>query len=108
MHGVIGRTSRRRLTKYLIPIADIINIVDVHVLEQEIQLEHIMRLYEIEPLDREHITRELEQFEERGAKVDEELLKASQLARGAMQHAKEQADREIFAHVEPFMKQIEQ
>ncbi|MDM8522883.1 adenylate/guanylate cyclase domain-containing protein [Desulfococcaceae bacterium HSG8] len=105
-HERLSRANERvaDLTRYLIPITDIINIVDVHVLEQEIHLEHIMRLYEIEPLDKEHLARESEQFEDRGTKVDEELLKAIQLARDAIQHAKETEDRGIFARSEPFME----
>ncbi len=96
------------LAEYLIPITDIINIVDVHVLEQEIHFEHIMKLYEIEPIDQEHITREFEQFEKRGAKVAEELLKAITLSQDAIQYAKEVENQGIFARLEPFMEQIEQ
>jgi len=95
------------LTEYLIPITNIINIVDAHVLEQEIHFEKIMKLYEVEPLDREHIARECEQFEVRGTKVDEELLKGIQLAKDAIQHAKEAEDREILARFEPIMERIE-
>lgn len=95
------------LAEYLIPITGIINIVDVHVLEQEIHFENIMKLYEIEPLDQEHITRELQQFEQRGVNVDQELFKAVQLSKHAIQYGKEAEDQDLFSRLEPIMQQVE-
>jgi adenylate cyclase len=96
------------LTRYLIPVTGVVNMVDVHVLEQEVQLESILKLYEIEPLDKAHIARQFEQFEARGVQVDEELARATQLLQEAVQQARGASDQEIFTRLAPSITEIEQ
>ena len=64
------------LTESVIPITDAVTLMDIHVLEQEIHLERILRLFEISPLNPQDIIREYKLFKQRGELVNKEIDKA--------------------------------
>jgi len=78
------------LSERLIPILGLINEVDALALEQEVHFERILKLYEIQPLNIEHIAEEQSQFEKRSEKVDEALKSAIRLAQNQHRPPQEQ------------------
>ena len=46
------------ISEFLVPLTALLANIDVHALEQEIHLERMLRLYEIAPLNVEHMSRE--------------------------------------------------
>jgi len=95
------------LTQYLIPITSSVDLIEIHVLEQEVHFENLLRLYEIEPLNQSYIDRELASFEERSALVDQELTMVIALAQEATQKMTQSQDQTIITRLEPIMEKIE-
>ncbi|MEM9769567.1 MAG: hypothetical protein AAF892_17025, partial [Cyanobacteria bacterium P01_D01_bin.71] len=95
------------LAEYVIPITDEVAAIDVHALEQELHFERVQKLYEMEPLDLDHIARELAAFEARGKLVDEEIAEAIALSKTALEEATLSHDREEWSRIEPMLEEIE-
>ena len=72
------------ISEFLVPLTALLANIDVHALEQEIHLERMLRLYEIAPLNVEHVSRELAGFEKRGGLVDAEIEQATQGVNAAL------------------------
>lgn len=68
------------LSEHLIPISGLVNEINALALEQEVHFERVLKLYEIHPLNIEHIIAEQNQFETRSKKVDAMLKEAIHLA----------------------------
>ncbi|MBE9128764.1 MULTISPECIES: hypothetical protein [unclassified Coleofasciculus] len=94
------------LAESIIPISDRVAQVGIHALEQELYFERILKLYEIEPLNRAQIAREKAQFEQQGNRVDQKLAAAVQLTQKAIAHAKITANEQELAQIMPMLAQI--
>ena len=94
------------IADYLVPLERLIAEVNIHALEQEIRFERIGRLYEIEPLDEDHVQREREGFEEHGRLIDAALDKAIRLGNEALGHAATTPDIVEFARLEPALEDV--
>lgn len=93
------------IAEYLVPITAYIAEIDVYALKQEIHIERVFRLYEIEPINHEHIQVELAKFEEYDVFVDEGIEKAIALANQAIEHhAQSIQDIIELARFEPVLK----
>ncbi|NES22339.1 MAG: HAMP domain-containing protein [Symploca sp. SIO3E6] len=95
------------LANYTIPITNFVAKVNVHTLEQERHSERILKLYEVEPLDLELIEQERQLFEQRGDRVDEDLVQAIQLVDQATTEAQIAANRQKWTQIKPILEQIE-
>jgi len=95
------------LANYTIPITNFVAKVNVHSLEQERHAERVLKLYEIEPLDLEHIEEEKKLFEERSDRVDEDLAQVTQLVNQAIKQAQINANRQKWTQIKPILEQIE-
>lgn len=101
------------IADYVIPITDLVAEIDVHALEQELLFERILKLYETEPpagqalRHRRHIFMELQQFEQRGQRVDQELAKAEALMKTAIANAHLATNRQEWLKLEPRIERIE-
>ncbi|MBF0289118.1 MAG: HAMP domain-containing protein [SAR324 cluster bacterium] len=95
------------LSEYIIPITNIVSIIDVHVLEQELYLETLFKLSESENTDKQNFNKQLEKTEEKGRLVDEELEKALKIVVKAEQAAKLEKDRQAFLKIAPLLRKIE-
>ena len=95
------------LSQYLTRLTEEVAQINVHALEQEIHYERAVRLLSREERDEELIKSELEQFEERGELVDEELKEAIALAHAGIENATQQRDIIEFARVEPILEVLE-
>jgi class 3 adenylate cyclase len=80
--------------------------IDMHVLEQEIHLERMLRFYETEPLDPKKIQIELDAFEQRNELVDREIAEAIALSQKAVKQAKITQDIIEFARLEPMFQEL--
>ncbi|NES96374.1 MAG: HAMP domain-containing protein [Desertifilum sp. SIO1I2] len=96
------------LAKYIIPISDRVAQVGIHALEQELYFERILKLYEIEPLNRAQIEQEEAQFNQRGDRIDQKLAQAEQLTQKAIAHAKITANEQEWVQIMPMLAQIKQ
>lgn len=96
------------LAKYIIPISDRVAQVGIHALEQELYFERILKLYEIEPLNRAQIEQEKAQFAQRGDRIDQKLAQAEQLTQKAITHAKITANEQEWVQIMPMLAQIKQ
>ncbi len=95
------------LDRFIIPVTNIVSLINVHVLEQEVHLERLIKILEAREKDPEHYNREFERFEERGHLVDEEIKKAIELTKLAVEEAILEEDREEFRKLEPKLHRIE-
>ena len=93
---------------YLTPLTEYVAEVNVHVLEQEIHFERIVRIYEREPVDRAYLEAELAKFEERGAWVDEEIHEAIALTQMALENTYIDENRVEFAQFMPLLTVLEE
>ncbi len=96
------------LADYILPITDEVAEIDVHALEQELHFERVQRLYETEPIALDLIAAEIDRFEARGDRVDEELLTALSLITQAENHPNLQTTPTTWATIQPLLKAIEQ
>jgi adenylate cyclase len=96
------------LAKYIIPISDRVAQVGIHALEQELYFERILKLYEIEPLNRAQIEQEKAQFAQRGDHIDQKLAETEQLTQKAIAHAKITANEQEWIQIMPMLAQIKQ
>lgn len=75
------------IAQYLTPITEHLATINVHVLEQELNFERMLRYYETEPLDLKAVKAESAAFEARGRQIDAEIAAATELAEAAAQRA---------------------
>jgi adenylate cyclase len=95
------------LTEYIIPITDAIAVIDVHALEQQLHFERVLKLYEIEPINREHLSSERIGLEQRTRMVGEEIEQAIRLSKVAIDKAITEKDKQKFRDIEPMLERIE-
>ncbi len=95
------------LDKYIIPITNAVSLIDVHVLEQEVYMERLFRIAESKEKDQDHFDEQLNKFEEKGHRIDEEISKAIELILLAEKNAILQEDKRIFKKFEPQLVSIE-
>ena len=94
------------LTEYLIPIADIITDVDVHVLTQRIHLERLLRFKEDLTINRTRIENERQDFMKRSEKVHQELSTAVTLIMTAVKNAIDPTDQDMLSGLLPRLKKV--
>ena len=75
------------IAEYLTPLTESVAQINVHVLEQQIHFERMLKISEIEPFNQARLDQELAVFEERGQLVDEELDAAIALAQESVENA---------------------
>ena len=95
------------LAQYIVPITDLIAITDVHSLEQELNFERVLKLYQVEPPNSPQINIHQAEFERRGEQVDQELDKAISLVKAAIANASDPEIQQEFSKLEPMLRQIE-
>ncbi|MEO0535717.1 MAG: adenylate/guanylate cyclase domain-containing protein [Cyanobacteria bacterium P01_A01_bin.123] len=96
------------IAEYLTPLTESVALVNVHVLEQEIHLQRIFKIYEIEPLDQAKLQQELAAFEDRGQLVDEELEAAIALAQESVNNSHRLAGVIELTRVEALLEVLEE
>ena len=97
----------KEVVEYYAPLARSITNIDIHVLEQEILLERLFRLYEAEPRDIAAIKQETDGFQERGSQVDEEIVIAERLVAQGVEDLSREIDKIEMARLGPMLKYIE-
>ncbi|MEM7769873.1 MAG: adenylate/guanylate cyclase domain-containing protein [Cyanobacteria bacterium P01_E01_bin.6] len=95
------------LAHYLTKLTEDVALINVHVLEQEIHFERVVRGLETDPVDHVLVDEELAQFEERGVLVDEQLEQAIALAEHAIHNAAKPEDVIEFARIQPLLEVME-
>lgn len=96
------------IAEYLTPLTKYVAEVNVHVLEQEIHFERLVRAYERQPIDRPQIEAELALFAERGQQVDDEIHGAIALTKSALTHTHTNRNRVKFAQFMPLLTVLEE
>jgi len=95
------------IAEYTTPITEQVARVNVHVLEQQIYFERVLRLYETEPVDLEQVEQELVKFQKLGRLVDQEIEQAIALSQEAIEAAKQTRNLIEFARLEPLLEILE-
>lgn len=96
------------IAAYLTPITENLAEINVHVLEQEIHFERVLRHYEIAPPVQRQIALEEAGFEARGQLVDEEIAAAMALADAAAKNAYQLEDVLEIARLIPLLMVLEE
>ena len=96
------------IAEYLTPITENLAEINVHVLEQEIHFERVLRYYEIDPVDASRVSQEITAFESRGELVDEEIAQAMTLADAAAENAYRVENLLEIARIRPLLTVLEE
>lgn len=95
------------LSEYTISLTDSVTEINIHVLKQHFFLHRIFRFYELEPINRQRIDREIANFEGRGDLVDTELERANSLIKQALSDRQlPTSKKQIYALI-PILEKIE-
>ena len=102
----LNRVNRelKEIAHYMVPLTTKITQIDVHSLVQKIHLEQILLLYEVTPLDKQQISKELDRFRVRTMQVERELGEAQQLSNQVIQHAVEVSKIVEYARLGPYLE----
>ncbi|NER80210.1 MAG: hypothetical protein F6K42_11635 [Leptolyngbya sp. SIO1D8] len=95
------------IADYLAPLTETVANINVHVLEQEIHFERMLRYHETEPVNLALVEAEEAAFEERGQQVDEDIAAAIELADLAAGEAYKPADILEVARIRPLLDVLE-
>lgn len=95
------------IAHYLTRLSKLVTEVNVHVLDQDIYFERVLRLYETEPLDLKQIEQEQKKFEEPGLQIDQVINKAIKLSEDAIETADNNDDIKEFSRLAPLLEQLE-
>ncbi|NES96373.1 MAG: hypothetical protein F6K32_14290, partial [Desertifilum sp. SIO1I2] len=95
------------IAHYLTRLSKLVTQVNVHILEQDIYFERILRLYETKPLDLKQIQQEQKRFEEPSLQIDRAINQAIKLSEDAIETANNNADIKEFARLAPLLEQLE-
>ncbi len=96
------------ISRYSIPLRNMIAGIDSEIAEQEIDLERIFRLYEVTPPNHDRIQDSHKRFEDRNAVIDNQIQTAIRLANDALNHMDERHEIVEFARFEPVLRNIEE
>ncbi|NEQ51870.1 MAG: HAMP domain-containing protein [Leptolyngbya sp. SIO3F4] len=96
------------IADYLAPLTENIANINIHVLEQEIHFERMVRYYQTDAADLAKIEAEEIAFEERGQQVDKDIAAAIKLAEKAAVEAYKPADILEIARVRPLLDVLEE
>lgn len=104
----LNRVNRelKEIAYYMVPLTKKITQVDRHLLEQGIHLERILQLYEIKPLDKKRLRKEMSTFKKRTSQVELELAESQQLSNEAIHHANSVNKIIEFARLEPYLENL--
>ena len=103
-------TEIEEIAEQDMPLTEAITAITIHQLEQAINFERMLRYgEEMEQIEaaRGRFEKTFERFEELTKQVDEEILEAEALAKGAIEHAATPEAREEFEHVLEALEKIE-
>ncbi|NEP12863.1 MAG: HAMP domain-containing protein [Symploca sp. SIO2C1] len=95
------------IADYITPVTEQVAKVNVHVLEQQVHFERVLRFYETEPVNLEQVEQELLSFEERSRLVDQEIEQAIALSQEAIENARKTPNLVEFARLEPLLEILE-
>ncbi|NER25256.1 MAG: HAMP domain-containing protein [Symploca sp. SIO1C2] len=95
------------IAEYITPVTEQVAKVNVHVLEQQLHFERVLRFYETEPVNLKQVEQELVNFEERGRLVDQEIEQAIALSQEAIEAARKTQNLIEFARLEPLLEILE-
>ncbi len=95
------------IADYITPVTERVAKVNVHVLEQQVHFERVLRFYETEPVNFKQVEQELLSFEERSRLVDQEIEQAIALSQEAIENARKTPNLVKFARLEPLLEILE-
>ncbi|NET31676.1 MAG: adenylate/guanylate cyclase domain-containing protein [Cyanothece sp. SIO1E1] len=96
------------LAEYVFPITDIMGEVNVHTLEQQVQFEHILKLYAIDPPATEQIQPEHQQFQAQSNQLEQFIVEAISLAQQAVAHvAATDTDEPTFSQLQTRLQHVQ-
>ncbi len=96
------------MTKGLLPVADALARIEIHLLEQEIHYERALRMIQGGFHDEQHSKEELEKFESIGAEVAQEVIDAKEMVERNLKRLHLMDDVIELARLEPVLTQFEQ
>ncbi len=94
------------LTEYIIPIADTVALVDIHILEQKVHLSRKIRLLSTKPLDEKRIKYENEQVTQRREEIYEELSTTIDLVHKAAHDRQNEKNKAEMEKIEALLTNI--
>ena len=94
------------LTEIINPLTDAICRIETHALEEEVRFERIVRLYHMNPIDKERIVRERALYEQRDAEIIKELETGTGLAADGVNRARLKEDAVELARIDYLLNNI--
>ncbi len=94
------------LAEHILPITNAVNEVAVTALEQGVLVERILRLYELDPPDKDATQTEWERFEAHNGRVEAELSTSIVKIRTALNAALSAASRDELRKIEPMLERV--
>ncbi|MGP1386367.1 MAG: adenylate/guanylate cyclase domain-containing protein [Thainema sp.] len=92
------------IAEYLTTLTEAVAAINIHVLEQEIHFERVLQQYEMDTPNPIQIQQEIDEFEQRGQQVDQDIEHAIALAQTAVENGRTTEDVIEFARIQPLLE----